>query len=506
METPPQGVLRTMKKSVLRGALIVMILIASSVMFIWYWSMKREVPVHARVIPSDAIAVLTLNPKELAKDLAEEGHLFPEFADQPLSGSELAPILRAVEANNGKSGVNETADILAFVYQTGDEAFAGAVIQLNDSAEFGNLIRAHLSKEFKLVALSHDGIPVMQFDTTAAAFGWTNDAALLLYPLGNHGIATVSTQCLKLLKQQKESSVLMNENFCAMELSSFAMSLWVQTEPLITLTEGGAMIQAIAHDVVAYSYLADFEQGEILIRSEWLLADENKRDMIREFAFPCDTSLINYFVRGHFDPESNNGYIHSLADAAIQKVPVAEAKYAELFSGMTGDFISISNINSGVVAPFETYSFLLSDGGKTKQFITAAMERDSIPLTPKGWCYSAMGDSTWRMILDDDMLTITNHPDVDGRHHTITPNLAGYMAWFNLRNISSSNAGIGAFFPISKTGTPLLADHVSTCTSTLPVQFGNVRHSEIVVHFVNKEVNALVQAEELLRKIFIGNR
>jgi hypothetical protein len=493
-----------MKKVVVRSVVIAAILTAAIAILLWYWTMKRELPAQARVIPADAIAVLTFNLRELAIDRSSDEHLFPEMADQALIEQELEPFTRAIAGNGEETGVAEMADILMFVYNTADAAYFGITVELDDSAAFGNLMRVHVAKEYNIVPLSMGGIPIMQFDTTAAVFGWTEDAALLLYPLGNHSIAMITAQCAKLLKQQKENSVLANEKFRDMEMQTFAMGLWVQTKPLLTFTGGGSLIEAIAHDVETYSYFANFEDGEILVRSEWHLPDEAKRAMIKEFEFPCDTSLIVGFIRGHFDVNTKSEPDIVSGDAAFDKLPFAEEDYAELFAGLTGDFISISHVNYGRVLPFETHSFLLSDPAKTNSFVTSRMQRDSIPLTVKGWTYTAAGDSTWRMIIDGNRLTLTNHAEVDGTAHGITPNLAGYMAWINVHNFSYSNGGISLSISIVKTGTPELAEHVLDCSSTLPVQFGDVRHSEIVFRFKNKDVNGLVQAEELLRKIYFG--
>ncbi len=461
-------------------------------------------PAQARVIPADAMAVLTFNIREIAADRSGDEHLFPDIMDKAMIGNEIESFSRAIDGNGGQTGVATMSDILMFVYQTGNEGYFGVAVELEDSAMFGNLMRIHFAKEYNIVPLSMGGIPLMQFDTTAAVFGWTNDVALLLYPLGNHGIPQVTAQCTKLLKQQKENSVLANEKFQEMEKQTFALGLWVQTKSLLTFTDGGSLIEAITHDVETYNYLANFEDGEILIRSEWHLADEAKRDMIREFEFPCDTSLITSFLRGRFDVKSDSLAGGSFADAAFDKLPIAEEDYPELFSSMTGDFISVGH--SKIAGDeFETHCFLLSDPAKAKAFITSRMQRDSIPLTTSGWKYNVALVQEWRMIMDNNMLTLTNHPGVDGRPHAMTANLAGYMAWFNFQKmLAEADGGIYAFIPLINTGAPLLSEHVTTCSSTLPVQFGNVRHSEIVFRFRNREVNGLVQTEELVRKIYFG--
>jgi hypothetical protein len=111
-----------MKKLFLRSVAIAAILTAAIVLLVWYWTMKREVPAQARVIPADAFAVLTLNVRELAANLPGNNHLFPEMADRSILEDELAPVARAITGNNEETGIAVTADILLFIYQTGEEA------------------------------------------------------------------------------------------------------------------------------------------------------------------------------------------------------------------------------------------------------------------------------------------------------------------------------------------------------------------------------------------------
>src|SRR5687768_3651814 len=100
-----------MKKLVLRSILLAVLLTGAVALLVWYWTMKREVPAQARVIPSDAFAVLTLNVRELASDRSGDEHLFADMIDKGILENELAPFTRAVTAN-GATGVAEMADIL----------------------------------------------------------------------------------------------------------------------------------------------------------------------------------------------------------------------------------------------------------------------------------------------------------------------------------------------------------------------------------------------------------
>ncbi len=483
--------------------------------------MKREIPPHARVIPSDAFAVLTLNLRELASDRSGDEHLFPEMADESMMQKELEPFTRAILAN-GATGTDEMSDILMFTYHSGEAAFFGIAVQLDDSAEFGTLMRIHVTKEFNIVPMNSDGIPVMRFDTTAAAIGWTEDVALFLYPLGNHGIATVSTQCIKLLKQAKENSVLANENFCDMELNSFGMSLWVQTKPLRNFTGGGQMIEQLTSGVQYFNYMADFQDGEILVRSEWHLDDGVDKDQMDEFQFPCEVSTMTAFIRSSFDPEADSLYEQYADEPGMRHLPLTEEHIAEIIPYLSGDCIYILHdtttrmITGQTAFPDkrdtmmvtnngETYTFQMTDPDKVESLISSYMEDDSIPLTTRGWEFDYVFSGGWRMIIADHLLTVTNDARVDGRPHAITGELAGYMAWFDLHRIFLGHDALPSFiFGNTDVAHNLLSENLVTCTSTLPVQFGNVRRSEIKVTFKNEDVNGLVQGEELLRKIYFS--
>ena len=136
-------------------------------------------PAHAQCIPKNAVAVLTLNLRELALDQRGEGHLFPGMEKK--IPEELDVFVRAIKANDG-SGLKETADVLAFAYQDGEEAFFGAVVAMDDEKKFSSLIQQQLSKNYHIQSL---GNALVQFDTTSAVLGWNNQCALFLYPISN---------------------------------------------------------------------------------------------------------------------------------------------------------------------------------------------------------------------------------------------------------------------------------------------------------------------------------
>lgn len=498
-----------MNKFVFRSIIIALIVTSAVALVVWYFSMKRDVPAHARVIPRDAFAVVTMNLRELMIARSEDEHLYPEMKDESLLQKELEPFSRAIEAN-GATGFEETADVLLFAYHSGEAAFFGIAVELEDSTTFGNLIRVHVSREYNIQPWTSSGVPIVRFDTTAAVIGWTEDAALFLYPIGNHGIATVSQQCIKLLKQTKENSVLMDENFREHELKSFGMALWIHSNSLLDFTGGGALMEQTFRDVSYFNYFANFEEGEILVRSEWHLPDDAVRKNIAEVSFPCESKDVLGFVRTHLNAENDSMYQYYADSPPLSDLPLNDEECIQLLPYLTGDCISITHDTITYTQEQRDYTvvtksttFRLADQAKANELIATIMSRDSIPLTTSGWVYNDGGLGK-RLILSGNLLTITNDQLVDGRGHPIPEEMIGYMAWFDLRRIfAQKDAGVlSLFIPMMDAAYGELSNNLVTLTSTIPVQLGNVRRSELVLKFKNEEINGLVQAEDMFRKIY----
>src|ERR1044072_1825624 len=70
---------RPMNKIFIRSVFIALILTGAIAFIVWWMSMRRVVPEHARVIPQDAFAVVTLNLREISIDHSSDEHLYPEM-------------------------------------------------------------------------------------------------------------------------------------------------------------------------------------------------------------------------------------------------------------------------------------------------------------------------------------------------------------------------------------------------------------------------------------------
>lgn len=512
-----------MKKIVLRSSIVAILITGIVAVLVWYFMMRRTIPEQAHVIPQNAFAVLTLNLRELALDISNEEHLFGDEQKESILEKELSPFTKAIK-NNGASGIEETADVLCFAYQKNEAAYIGIALSLEDSAAFGNLMRTHLSREINLIPWTNSGMPLMRFDTTSAVIGWTEDAALFLYPISNHGIANVATECIQLLKQKPEQSLLVDDNFKEHQLTSFDIALWIQSKAVLEFTGGGDLIKQVLSGVRYYNYFSVFQEGEILIRSESELESGVVPNGLVETPFPCEPTDVIGFIRFYLDPKKDSLIENYVDSPPFNALPFSDEEATTLFNYLDGNCTMLLHDTISYPVTTVTYdydenfnrtekldtvihhatatssTFRVKEPGKTRDLLTQLMGQDSIPLTNRGWIYKESGLES-RMILTDELLTVTTFPNADGRSHPIPPAYTNFLFFFDLHKIFKSKE-----FPIPFVNTDaaftLFEKHLLKLTSTLPVLIGNKSHSEICLKFANTKINGLIQVSDLTQRIY----
>lgn len=546
-----------MKKGI-RIAFFSLLFVAGAAMIIWFLIMRRQVPQHAQCIPKNAIAVLTLNIRELALDRAPGGHLFPELADKP--SKELERFTKAIEKNDG-AGITATADVLGFFYREGESAFFGVSVALDDSAKFGKLLREQLNKDLSLRAFSSKGTSVLRFDTSSAIIGWNNDLALLMYPVSNEGAEKTAEQCVKLLKQTEEQSVLTDENFRAHESSSFDAGLWIQPEEFKTFTGGGSMMRIAFNNMKYLSLAMDFQDGEVIIRN--LITEEKISTGVPHNApvlLTCDPKQVLGFYRGTLDLQnaafvvdstfdlvpldsgnaaSSTGQArlikHTLLDdyagnPPLSSLPLDEEQITTLTKALDGNFTILVHDTFSYDMNFITYefdedfnriakpgtkhetqrgltfSFGLKDEKTAKALLTEWMKADSIPYSGNTWQIDDHG-SIHYMTIADHVLSVSNWKRADGKPRAIPESWMHLDAFLPVGKvfISDMMGLVNYFIPQINDDKNLLAENIGDVLISQPLVVGNTRSSQIRLTMKNRKVNALVQLEELFRKISEGN-
>ncbi|CAN5424847.1 hypothetical protein BH09BAC5_BH09BAC5_25950 [soil metagenome] len=492
----------------------------------WFYIMRRQVPLHARCIPKNAIAVLTLNLRELAADRSSDNHLFPEMADARIIHKELESFSKAVEQNDGL-GLNATADVLGFFYSEGDAAFFGIAAAVEDSAKFGKLIREYISKQFSISPFTLNGSTLIRFDTTAAVLGYKNDVVLFLYPFGNQSVSETADQCAKLLAETDDESVLSDENFKAHELLSFDAGLWIQPEKFLEFTGGGKLFKTVFENIKYISLAMDFQDGELIIRRN--ITDEKEfhsSGLNTQAKLSCDPKDVLGFYHGFLNLENNDLLLSGIYSPPLNKLMFDEDRMIALSKTLDGNFTlllhdTFSYKMNGTSFLYDTdftripinesktktergwsLSFQLKNRIEAQRLMDLWMKEDSIPNNRNTWSFTDQGAPRY-YILSDDMLTVTNWKQTDGKTRDLPESWEGLDLILPLDKIIVPDYAdnFSFLFADKHLAKQLLSGNLENILISQSVQTGKSSSSQVRITLHNRKINALVQFEELFRKI-----
>jgi hypothetical protein len=498
------------KSNALRIGAAMVILLAAGYVIFWYLIHKRDVPEHARVIPSEVIAVVNLNLPALAEDYSERttgddsGSTFFSTELQKIAGSDFAA-----------SGITLNSDVLLFMYQSGDAAYFGVAIALNDSGAFGRQIRNNRQLNFK--SWNDLGFPVMRIDTTPAVLGWTENTALLVYPISNHGVAHTSVQCIELLKQQAEQSVLNNANYCKFAVTQFDAALWIQTKSLLSFTDNADLFRQTFAGTDFVNYTFTFEKGKVLGRSEWTLASSTRLGAPAEMPLPAEGSDILGLIRYDLNLNDQSLFSSFVDSSPINALPLTDEEATTLLPLLTGDCAMClhdtiayeSNADSSgksgtkIAERGMSFSYVLRNPEKANELLSTIMERDSVPRTENYWLYNENG-TPMRMTIDGNLLSVSNSPKADGRRHEMPLFLKRKQFWFDIKKITRSPSPIGIlnwFFPGYAANHRVISEVFKQANGTTPAQLNNMTWSTFEIEFSDAEVNALIQLEKVILRM-----
>jgi Domain of unknown function (DUF4836) len=510
-----------MKKWFRIGTLFLLVL-AGTGMLLWYSFIRRTLPQQAISIPQNAIAVCTFNLRELAMDFSSNDHLFPEFAKEQQLPAEFISLSKAIEKNGG-AGIKKTADVLGFVFQEKEEAWGGIALLVEDSAKLSSLLRQELVKKFPASVSRRNGISILNFDSSAAVMGWTADRALILYPIGDHEKKSSLDQLVKLLEQKKEASILSNADFCEHELKSFDLGCWVNAKSLLTFTNGGKLIKYAVRNDDYLSFEINFEDGEVQINN--VISGVNQHRTNTDLFLPCDSKEVFSWMKTSLDLSSDSLRELAVENPLVGSLPFSDEETIQLFDCMDGscsfflhDTISVSeefikykydeNFNQTEVKEIQystetaaSISFGLSDEKQARELISKWMAEDSVSHQGDSWLYEEEGKPV-RLLLNQKSLTYTDWPGTNGRKHPIPANWNGYQVWFDLHDyVNKSDGGLVEFFFARFLDVwKLVGQHAEVFTVSNPVIGKQQTHTYAQLSMRNKEVNALIQLTEIVRK------
>jgi hypothetical protein len=324
-----------MKKNV-RIVLALLLLLAGGAMLTLYFVRKRSVPEQARCIPSDAMAVLTLNIRELALDLSAGRSPEQEKAGPPMMNSRFGFLLRAAE-NNGGSGISPTDDITGFFYQENDAAYIGFAIQLGNAKKFESLLLGQLAKTYPMQKLPATGITLIRLDSISGAIGFDNETAVLIFPFSDHDNADAARQCDRLLKLKPEQSLLVNENFREHELQQFDAAAWFQAAPLLHFTGGGNLPRQLFSNLDYAAISVDFREGEISMRRSLTPSKGKTINAPKLSTLPFAASDIKGFSKFLFGRNTDDEISLSAGSAPFRDLPFSEEELEQIIPLLDGN-------------------------------------------------------------------------------------------------------------------------------------------------------------------------
>jgi hypothetical protein len=494
-------------KTAIRITAATIILVATGYILFWYLLHKREVPQHARVVPSDAIAVVNLNIPNLADDYSNRTTGIDSASS--LFGNELSSIIGDI---NQASGLVLGSDVILFMYQSGDAAYFGVALDIEDSALFGKRIRSNNQIEFR--PWNDHGFPVMRIDTTPGVIGWTESTALLIYPFSNHGVAHTSVQCIELLKQKEEKSVIANENYKSFALGDFDAAIWIQPKSLLKFTDNGDLFRQTFSGIEYVNYTFEFDEGKINGRSEWTLPNATRIGAPVDMPLPAEGKEILGMIRFDLDINDTSLYSSFVDAPPLNALPLTDEESTSLLPYLTGEcaiclFDTIADEHASGSSMRRSrefaergysFSFLLRDGDKADEILSEIMTRDSIPRNENTWYYKESGSDV-RMSIDGNLLSVTNSPDADGRRHEMPLFLQRKQFWFDVKRLTVNPAPFGLlswFLPSYPQNHKFISEMVKQANGTTPAQLNNMMWSTFEIEFTDTKTNGLVQLEKLI--------
>lgn len=506
---------------------LMVLLIAGMAMLGWYFMVKREVPIHARCIPKNVIAVLSLNSKAIFTDLKPESGLFFNAIKRKSFATKWEAIAKAIELNNG-AGLKETTEVLSFFYQKNDAAFLGVVIALKDSLSFSKFIRTELSKQYSIQISKLSGLTIASFDTSAAALSWNKTTALYIMPFSNHGYKDCAAQCVKLLKQAEGESILSNENFITHSKLNYDAGIWIKASALLKFTGGGKLFRVALENINAISLALNFQNGEVIINR---IIENEKKNNSTPYNAPllltCDPKDVSGFLQIPLDFNNEVGTDVYVNAPPYNILPFGTEQLKELSKYLDGNctvlihdtlsyqfenennsynetseraptFQKRRTITTGISVCFSTKNERI-----VTKLISDWMKKDSIGIKNNKWIINENGE-TFRLGISQNILTYTNWPQSDGVKKEFPNEFKMHAVYYPTKNIFySSNESILSFLlPNYNATKKLLSEKIKLLTISKPTIINNTQTSQIRLIMTNKDINSIVQLEKLFQNSF----
>jgi hypothetical protein len=203
---------------------------------LWYFITGHSMPAHARYIPGDAVAVVTLNTKRLATDILLGGDL---KQDTGISENKLLARWKKASDKNGGPGISLSSDILFFgcMCQTNKQLYVGMVLKTDNEQKLIQFVTKELpglfdSATFQLSMLTdhktyRSFVVKNKVNGNSFCIGLNEEAFVLITAVYQSGDPEfLAKEMNRIFNQSKESSMAALANFKNAQRPASDISFW----------------------------------------------------------------------------------------------------------------------------------------------------------------------------------------------------------------------------------------------------------------------------------------
>lgn len=218
-------------RPVLRRIFLVLLLLAGLACFAYWWIMRRTFPEHALYIPANASYVITINLREVGKDLLQGGSGDSNTGSGSKNDTTLTGILRERKG----SGIALLSDVLVFACPGSDSTpdYQAAVLKLSDAAEFSDLLHTVVQKKVPGEFSENENLHCWISNEKKIMLAWNEQVAVVVQH--KFDVTTqepVQNALLALFKQSRAQSICSNADFVKHQDETFDIGFWADGREL----------------------------------------------------------------------------------------------------------------------------------------------------------------------------------------------------------------------------------------------------------------------------------
>lgn len=244
-------------RTVFRRIVLVLLLLAGLSCLGYWWIMRRTFPEHAQYIPANASYVITVNLREVGKDLLQGGS--GTSGSSSAKDTSLTGILRERKG----SGIKLLSDVLVFAVPGNDSVpgYDAAVFQLSDATAFSALLHDVIQKKLPGTFFENGNRHAWRDTTKKLVLAWDENNAVVMQHHEQQGKQErAETALFKLFAQTRAQSLCSNADFVKHQDETFDIGFWGNVEQLqahpptlaMTYLPGSDTPPAYIHGIVRF--------------------------------------------------------------------------------------------------------------------------------------------------------------------------------------------------------------------------------------------------------------